>query len=282
MANNGLQSSDFERALLSVVSSDVVCKERDDVYVLDTPYTLQDGHLFQAHILVSREGTIVVSDGLWLLGQIVTFSSDDAAFQQWKSRADSIARRLHLTWDGEQMSYIAESVTEAMNRVAVLARAIDSSLCFHAPVQRETARKTGYEISPEFVHAELDWSVKLNHSLEERGLRVIPDAKIDIGIATVVVSQVVRQDGSEAAVELLRGRQRRTAVRSIDHAVTNFQLLDHFAYSGLMLAVFEERSATRFEDMQARFKNAAPSRTELIADSEAVETISSRLRGSLR
>ncbi len=249
---------------LSALLNDVVeCEWVDEELQLDTPFTLQDGHLFRAYLTPSStSGGFTATDGGYAMSQVELFVRSPAAQRERREELKRIANRLHMNWDGE-FSYTEQDLESAVRRVAVLARAVDMSLSLlHARARR----------------SQVPFRKQLSLGFRQAGLTVQPGARIvTSGESSVTVDYEVRRNGTRAAVELLTAQTVSGAFISVDHIIGNFHTLARGAYPGLLFAVYGEDSPGGNPQIRQRFKDASPDRAELLSQEDAVSEIVERL-----
>ncbi|HEX5370292.1 MAG TPA: hypothetical protein VFY10_12830 [Dehalococcoidia bacterium] len=91
------------------------------------------------------------------------------------------------------------------------------------------------------------------------------------------MDQIVRRNGQQAAIEVLTSRTDSGALISVDRAATNFHVLDHFDYGGVLIAVYDRQSPAGSKTLRERFEAAKPKSALLVADDDAAEFISEKL-----
>lgn len=247
-----------------IVSEDVRCARQGDALSMDTPLVLQDGHFFRAFVEIDDSGLLRVSDGGFTTSQFSIYSVSEPALRARGSEAGEIARELSLTWQDGEFSFAEDNLESALRRITVLVRAVDRAISL---LEGKATRRP------------VALRLKLRDDLRAAGLEVKTRARIEIGgePKPVIVDQLVRRNGRQAAVEVLTGRTQSGALISVDRAVANFHLLDHFKYSGLMIAVYDEESPAGAPGLISRFSNARPQAAEIIAGAKAAKAIQERL-----
>jgi hypothetical protein len=248
--------------LKELTASWISCDRDGDVLTVDTPFLLQDGHLFRAFISVGEHpGQLVVSDGGWASEQVELFARTVAVRNARTSDLRRIATEAGIDWDTE-FSYTADDLRSAVDRMSDVARAVDRSLTL---IHSRTFR------------ARLPLAARLRDGLRDAGLKVQAAARIEVQGQRVHVDYRVMHGKAEAAVEVLGGRSRQGAAQSIDHAVTNFHVLRRGDYQGILVGVYDEDSAASAPELRERFMAARPPQTLLVRSSDAVATLRERL-----
>lgn len=248
---------------VELVRQGVSCRRQGDFLLLDTPLILQDGHLLQALIEIDETDSIRVSDGGFVQRQILLSSHSAASIRERGMDAAHLCKEVGLVWEGEEIAYQAENLEDALRRISTLARTVDRSL---STLQVKPPRKP------------VALREQLRKQLQSAGLKVQSKVRITrIDEPKVVVDQVVRRNGSQAAVEVLSGKTHGGAVISVDRAIANFHVLSNLKYQGLLFAVYDEGSPAAESDLRSRFQNARPGAAVLLAGSEAASAIESRL-----
>lgn len=253
------------KAALTVLKGQVSCQPVGERLVLDTPYVLQDGHLLRVHIDRDADGRLLISDGGFVQRQVEIFSRSATMLRDRVAEVGQMAVELNLKWD-QELSFAESDLRAALQRISVLARAVDRSLSLlHARSPR-----------PKVALRE-----RLGRELADAGFSVRPRARIPVGtgLKEVVIDHLVRRNGAQAAVEVLAGRTGGGALISVDRAIANFHVLTHFQYPGAMVAVYEEGSPAAAPRLLERFENAGPDRARLVAEGEALPLIRRELAG---
>lgn len=248
--------------LRELTASWIDCVRDGDLLAVDTPFVLQDGHLFRAFISAGDQpGHMVVSDGGWASEQVELFARTLSVRNARIDELKRIGREAGIQWDTE-FAYTATDLQSAVERLSDLARAVDRSLTLlHSRASRGLA----------------PLAARLRDGLREAGLKVEGGARIVLDGRRVRVDYRVVRNASEAAVEILGGRSRQGAAQSIDHAVTNFHVLRRGLYGGLLVGVYDEDSPAAATELQDRFLAARPEDTLLLPGSEAIATLAERL-----
>jgi hypothetical protein len=122
------EPEELRRLLSKSLAEDIACVRKGDALVLDTPYILQDGHLFRAYLHVDGSGAFNVSDGGWAGDQFAIFGLTGAALRSRSEQARAIADELCLTWSDGEFSYAETELSAALRRLAALARGVDRCL----------------------------------------------------------------------------------------------------------------------------------------------------------
>jgi hypothetical protein len=248
--------------LRELTASWIECVQDGDLLAVDTPFVLQDGHLFRAFISAGdRPGQMVVSDGGWASEQVELFARTVSVRNARIEELKRIGREAGIEWDTE-FAYTATDLQSAVERMSDLARAVDRSLTLlHSRASRGLA----------------PLAARLRDGLREAGLKVEGGARIELDGQRVRVDYRVVRNSSEAAVEILGGRSRQGAAQSIDHAVTNFHVLRRGLYPGLLVGVYDEDSPAAATELRDRFLAARPEETLLLPGSDAIATLADRL-----
>ena len=255
-------SGEVERTLAAQLLKEIVCTRDGDLLRVDTPYVLQDGHLLRFYIEAAEGRGLVVSDGGFATAQVEIFARSDAVLRDRYAELRRIATELGLDWDTEYR-FTAPDVDAAMRRVSTLARAVDRSLSF---LQARPAR------------AAEPLRRRLKNELQAAGVKVAQKARIRTGAEhSVLVDYRLERDNAEAAVEMLGGRTAGGAAIAVDHAIANFQVLDHGDYPGLLIAVYDETSAASAPRLRERFEVGSPDKALLLSGEQAVPAILERL-----
>ena len=253
---------EVEAALVESLRARVLCKIDGDALELETPYVLQDGHLLRVYIELTTAG-LSVSDGGFTQRQLETDSRTAAMLRERVADVQRIATQLSLKWDGE-LSYEGDNLGGVLERLAVLCRAVDRSLSLLG--QRPTRKAA-------------DVRSRLRDQLVGRGFAVTSRGRPQVkgGLRPVVVDQLVRKNGTQAAVEILTSRTESGAHIAVDRAATNFQVLNHFDYQGPLIAVYDRDSPAAEKSLRDRFEAAKPKVALLVSDDKAAEIIGERL-----
>lgn len=260
-----IQPQTVEEHLKEILGKRIHCFPDGDVLAIDTPYILQDGHFLRAYLDTTVPAGFLLSDGGYIQRQLETFCRSTATLRARIADVQLIAKELSLEWDGE-MYFTEPALASAMNRIAVLARAVDRSLSL--PGGRPPRRKG-------------DVRSRLREQLMNFGLTVTQRTRPEMpnGMRPVVVDQLVRRNGSQAAVEILTAKTEGGAVISVDRAIANFHVLDHYDYQGAMIAVYDRQSPTSSPRLLERFNAAKPEATIIVPDEQAAKAIQERLAG---
>lgn len=246
--------------MFALLQEDLRCwRDHDgDRLVVDTPHTLQDGHVFRFYVQGQTDGRLRISDDGFASRQVEMFAHSDSVLRERYADLKQIARELALDWDTE-FSFIATDLKSALRRIPSLLRAVDQSLAL--PRGRGSRSQAVFE-------------QRLAEKLREAGLTVLRRHAVDTQRGeSVRVDYLVRRNGSEAAVELLGGSTTSRASSSVDRASANFRLLERGGYRGLRIAVYDELSAAASEKLRARFAQVSPPHVLLLPAREAVSRI---------
>jgi hypothetical protein len=256
------EPSKVARLMRELTASWIDCVRDGDQLAVDTPFVLQDGHLFRAFISVGDgPGQLVVSDGGWAAEQVELFARTVAVRTARIEELKRIGREAGIAWETE-FAYTAQDLQSAVERMADLARAVDRSLTLlHSRASRGVA----------------PLAARLRDGLREAGLKVEGGVRIELDGQKVRVDYRVVRNSSEAAVEILGGRSRQGAAQSIDHAVTNFHVLKRRHYRGLLVGVYDEDSPAAGTELRDRFLAARPEDALLLPGSEAIATLARHL-----
>ena len=262
-ANRVIQPKDVEHALAVALRQEVVCVFEDDELRVDTPYVLQNGAMLRAYMRWDERGQdLVVSDGSYAAEQMELYAASASALRDRYAEMRRIARRLMLDWD-TAFSFRAATLDEAAARTPLLAQAVDQSLSLLTPRQRRAAPALHRELAAELMRA---------------GLNVVHRAKIRAGNdVEVTVDYRLQRGRREAAVEVLGGLTKPSALIAVDRTAADFRELEEAHYSGLLVAVVDEGSPAALPRLRQRFDAARPSSSIVLPAGKAVPLILERL-----
>ena len=100
--------------LRELTASWIECVRDGDLLAVDTPFVLQDGHLFRAFISAGdRPGQVVVSDGGWASEQVELFTRTVSVRNARIDELKRIGREAGIQWDTE-FAYTATDLQSAV------------------------------------------------------------------------------------------------------------------------------------------------------------------------
>lgn len=252
-----------EAILIAVLRDDARCVRDGDALTLDTPFTLQDGHLLRVYLEPSGDGGYIVTDGGFAAGQVESFARNSAILRERRAELKRIASALELEWRDE-FRFIAEDLESAMRGVSVLSIAVNRALSLvHARPVRPTQ----------------PLRARLGDAFREAGLKVKQRAKIiaQRSELAVTVDFRLQSQSHEAAIEVLTSRTEGGAQSVVDKAAANFNVLARGGYSGLLVAVYDEASPAGRGSVRERFLQAGPDNMMVLPGARAEHEIISRL-----
>ena len=248
------------------MSEEISCVADGPALRLDTPYVLQDGRLLRVYLRpAANNGGLVASDGGYATSQVEIFARSAASMRERYEEMKQIAHSLDLEWDTE-FRYYAPGLGEAVRRLGVLARAVDRTLTLFSKQRARPASPIKKLLASQFQSYGL--------IVRNREKIPLPDGR------HVTVDQLVRRNGSQAAVEVLTAKTRGGAVIAVDHAIGNFHQLRWAKFGGIMAGVYDESSPAVEVDLRKRFETSLPESTLLLAGSEAAGRLAERLKAS--
>jgi hypothetical protein len=257
-----LEVRDVEKGFKDLLAKQVYCFRDGDLLVLDTPFVLQDGHLLRAYIDASQE-QLMVSDGGFIQRQIETFARSAAMLRERRNDVRQIADELSLQYE-EEFSFVETNLESALSRLTTLARAVDralSTLGGKPPRRKQDARS------------------RLRDQLIDSGLTVTQRARpvMPNGMRPVTVDQLVRRNGEQAAIEVLTAKTDGGAAISVDRAIANFHVLEHYEYEGKLIAVYDVESPASSSQLLEKIEAGKPRSALLLPNDKAVDVIKEHL-----
>jgi hypothetical protein len=254
---------DVEKGLQLLLASQVRCFRDGDVLAVDTPYVLQDGHLLRAYIDASNPLQLFVSDGGFIQRQMETFSRSSAMLRERRIDVQQIANELSLQYE-EEFSFTETDLDKALARMSTLARAVDRALGV---------------LSGKPPRRRLDARSRLRDQLIDSGLSVTQRARPEMpnGMRPVIVDQLVRRNGHQAAVEILTAKTDGGAAISVDRAIANFHVLEHYAYEGKLIAVYDVESPASSRQLLDKIEAGKPKSALLLPNDTAADAIKQHL-----
>jgi len=257
-----LDAEKVKEKLRRIVDDYIECSYDGDIVVVDTPFLLQDGHFLRVY--VDESGTdVAVTDGGFLQAQIEMFARSSSGIRERSADVKDIANELSLNWDGE-LGFTETTLERAVQRIAVLARGVDRAI---GTLSGRPPRRA------------VDVRRRLRQSLQEAGLLVTLRSRpiLPNGMKPVIVDQLVKRDGKQAAIEVLTSKTESGASISVDRAIANFHVLDHYKFEGKLIAVYDRASPAASAQHLDRFRAAKPRSAFVVSDEDAVKEIEASL-----
>lgn len=258
---------EIKDALCEATCTRIRVNRAGEAWTVDTPHVLQDGHLLQVFVERCGNGWLV-HDGGFATAEAEAYLKSPAAVRSRHKQLDAIGTTLGIGRVRGRFEYSAGSLDEALQRVAVMALAVDRALALEGPRFTE---------SP--------WAeskATLARELGRRDLTVFQDRRIRLEHGVVKVDFVVAppDDRRRAVIEFLAGSRPETATTAVDRAVVNLRLLAHAGYDASLFGVYDEVSPAADPRLQERFRDSVGTEVQLLPSREAPDAIRELLLAS--
>jgi len=263
MITTHLQPDQIRDAFGRIIDEEIHCEQRENMILLDTPYLTGRGYSLRAFISVNEHG-IVVSDGGFTVSQIETFAPNPKSLSHRYTALAHIAQRLGIIWGEGEFCYTEETLDAAMQRLKMLAQAVQEGLELIRPRVAQ---------DEQWLLTRLTDTARLRHLAVRENVRIlIPDQARQLRIDLEIES-----DEKKAAVDLVMPRTDSGAISVINRMITDFHAISRTHQYEWLIGVYDEQGLFADRKYRQRFDGSKPDKTLLLPSETAIADIQSLL-----